>query len=469
MKSLIAKYRLHDSSWTYKGFHGVLHTFFPVGQTGVSMRDVFGDASRITLFVVKDNYVHWFWNDADLTRIRHLFLRRLRQNPNTLSLYRHRWRRQLRTFAGTMGRIDRTDLTALSDDQLAELYDRFYQSYLAEFKYFMMLGDAVSMHADRYLVPTFRRALGSAFDDVFPRLMATTHRSFVEREAVDRAELVARFRRTGTVPESLLERHAQRYFYLRNNYAVGERLRSRQVLSMVRRDASMPVAATPARPKAIRVRLSSWHRTLVRMMGAFFEIQDTRKQYVLKSNFYQFAFLREAARRTRLPFPLLQYSVYPEFRDVLRLAIRPSVLRARRQGCVCIMTERGHEIVTGAPAATVLRLLRRQPIRPSTLLGMVASRGRASGRVKVILKAHDLVNVDQGDVIVTSMTRPEMVPAMHLASAIVTDEGGITSHAAIVSRELGIPCIIGTKYATQVFHDGDLVEVDAFKGVVRKV
>ena len=67
------------------------------------------------------------------------------------------------------------------------------------------------------------------------------------------------------------------------------------------------------------------------------------------------------------------------------------------------------------------------------------------------------------------MTRPEMVVAMKKAGAIVTDEGGITSHAAVVSREFGIPCIIGTKKATKVFKDGDLVEVDANRGVVRRV
>lgn len=72
-------------------------------------------------------------------------------------------------------------------------------------------------------------------------------------------------------------------------------------------------------------------------------------------------------------------------------------------------------------------------------------------------------------VLVTSMTRPEFLPLMKQAAAVVTDEGGITCHAAIVSRELKIPCVIGTKVATQVLKDGDRVEVDADRGVVRKI
>ena len=67
----------------------------------------------------------------------------------------------------------------------------------------------------------------------------------------------------------------------------------------------------------------------------------------------------------------------------------------------------------------------------------------------------------------TQMTRPAFLPLMRMAVAIVTDEGGLTCHAAIIARELHIPCIVGTKVATQVLKDGDMVEVDAEKGSVR--
>ena len=74
-----------------------------------------------------------------------------------------------------------------------------------------------------------------------------------------------------------------------------------------------------------------------------------------------------------------------------------------------------------------------------------------------------------GNILVFNTTRPNYLPAMHRAVAIVTNEGELLSHAAIVSRELKIPCIIGTKIATQVLKDGDLVEVDAERGVVRRL
>ena len=89
--------------------------------------------------------------------------------------------------------------------------------------------------------------------------------------------------------------------------------------------------------------------------------------------------------------------------------------------------------------------------------------------MKVVENKHELEKVREGDIIVAPMTTPEYAPVFARVSAIITDEGGITCHAAIVARELRKPCIIGTKVATQILHDGDLVEVDADHGVVRRV
>lgn len=100
------------------------------------------------------------------------------------------------------------------------------------------------------------------------------------------------------------------------------------------------------------------------------------------------------------------------------------------------------------------------------LTGTIACKGVATGRAKVIFELSELDRVQPGDVLVTPMTTPEMIPALKKASAIITDEGGITCHAAIVSRELHIPCLIGTRTATQRIHDGDLLEVDADHGRV---
>ena len=100
------------------------------------------------------------------------------------------------------------------------------------------------------------------------------------------------------------------------------------------------------------------------------------------------------------------------------------------------------------------------------LVGAPASPGVAAGRVNVVLDPTDVSRVEQGDILVAAMTTPDFIPAMRRAAAIVTDRGGRTCHAAIVSRELGVPCIVGTDRATQALHVDDIVTVDGARGAV---
>lgn len=102
------------------------------------------------------------------------------------------------------------------------------------------------------------------------------------------------------------------------------------------------------------------------------------------------------------------------------------------------------------------------------LTGLAASPGIASGKVKIVRSLEELSKVVTGDILVTKMTNPDMVVTMQKSSAIITDEGGLTAHAAIVSREMGIPCVVGTEIATQKLIDGDIVTVDGFTGQVYK-
>lgn len=101
--------------------------------------------------------------------------------------------------------------------------------------------------------------------------------------------------------------------------------------------------------------------------------------------------------------------------------------------------------------------------------GTTGSAGYARGTVKILYTNKDLNKVKPGDIIVATMTRQDFITAIRKAKALVTDEGSITAHAAIIARELGIPCVVATKVATKILKDGDLVEVDANQGIVRKL
>ncbi len=106
---------------------------------------------------------------------------------------------------------------------------------------------------------------------------------------------------------------------------------------------------------------------------------------------------------------------------------------------------------------------------PKELRGTVACIGNAKGIARIVLVPQDILKINEGDVMVAPETAPDFVAGLRKVSALVTDQGGVTSHAAIVSRELNIPCIVGTKFATRILKDGDFIEVDAVNGIVRLI
>lgn len=126
-------------------------------------------------------------------------------------------------------------------------------------------------------------------------------------------------------------------------------------------------------------------------------------------------------------------------------------------------------IYTGQKAKTFLKkcnIEKNKISQSSQLQGMTAYPGKVKGVVKIINTPEDMNKMKSGDILVAHTTAPALVPAMKKAAAIITDDGGITCHAAIVSRELKIPCIVGIKTATQVLEDGVKVEVDAGAGLL---
>lgn len=143
------------------------------------------------------------------------------------------------------------------------------------------------------------------------------------------------------------------------------------------------------------------------------------------------------------------------------------VLQDRSVGYIFIGARGKYQILSGRQSGEFLKTLPEQETEGDKLSGRSIFFGQASGRVKIIKNNNDLKNIVVGDVLVTNMTTPNMTPTMKKAAAFVTDEGGITCHAAILAREMKKPCIVGTKIATKVLRDGDLVEVDANQGIVK--
>lgn len=215
------------------------------------------------------------------------------------------------------------------------------------------------------------------------------------------------------------------------------------------------------------------------VLGAFMHVlevlialQDVRKANVLRSNYAIHALLKKLQPQVAewsmdelLSFSPLELVQLVE--GTLPIHQR-ELIQACNRASVWLGAPEWYAVSTNKDVVEAIRGLLRI-VQEGQVKGLVAYTGIVRGRACVVLSEDDFGKMNEGDILVTSMTRPEFLPVMRKASAFVTNEGGITCHAAIVARELQKPCVIGTRTATSTFKDGELIEVDAERGIIKRV
>ncbi|HLD31446.1 MAG TPA: PEP-utilizing enzyme [Patescibacteria group bacterium] len=210
---------------------------------------------------------------------------------------------------------------------------------------------------------------------------------------------------------------------------------------------------------------------------------DTRNEAEYVASFVGFYLLPlydEMIKRLQLSITDLRTLCADEIVACLRGEANPQEILARK-GRICawllygktkqrinFTPEQGEEVFAFAEGQQSVRL--DNPVDPSVARrGITASRGKAQGRVKLVPSPDENYKVEEGDILFAYSTMVDNLPAMKKAAAFVTESGGLTCHAAVVAREFGVPCIVGLKNAMSLFKEGDMVEVDADNGMVRKL
>ncbi len=158
-----------------------------------------------------------------------------------------------------------------------------------------------------------------------------------------------------------------------------------------------------------------------------------------------------------------------EAREFFKNGNLPLDLSDRRKGEAIVFENGEYRTYYGVKCCLLLKKLMPETSSDGELKGMVACMGEATARVTIVRNADDARNFPSGNILVATMTVPELTPAMERASGIITDEGGVTCHAAIIAREYGIPCLVGTGNATSVFSNGDNVFLDCINGRAKKL
>lgn len=436
-------------------------------------------------FLYKD-VAWWFWDYKELKRVRRNVLKKIEKDPAYFVRIFRTWNKTWDKFLRVIAWAERFNLEKLPPRKLAEVYTKVYRACIEQASYAYMTDAFLTSGEDEWLVQEIRKrwpniAKRSDFQPIVQSLHQVRFPSFVAEETMDLLRIAQKKKKQRT---EAFERHAQRYYWLENNYhrslVLGPRYFEERLTELTHSiNAKEKLEAMKAEYKKNaankRKLLASLHastnlKTLVELLDMLARIQDYRKQAVLRSNHFLFAAAKRVAQMHKIPRLLALFLTGPEVVEALQGTIDKQRLHQRSKGSVFIATRRGVSVYDGKK----FHALHGPPFflprsKQSLIVGTPACPGHVSGRVKVVLRQSDFGKMKKGMILVTNNTTPEYVPIMKKARAIIADQGGLTSHTAIVSRELGIPSIIGTKLGTQLLKDGDLVEVDATQGIIKKI
>jgi phosphohistidine swiveling domain-containing protein len=392
------------------------------------------------------------------------------------------WQKDQDLFYKKCLEVGKTDLSRLSDKGLIKMQDDFVEITLNKNSSSSLI-DGFALGTDEMIADMIKKAYENSklkekmrFTEVFSVLTAPVHLSFINEAEVNLLNVA--------LGKKGIKQHQKDFFWIKNNYVDSyvltendfrkdiEKLKS---MDIDIKDELKKIEETPKRNKENKIRLmkeiklDDELKTLIKISEDFTYWQDERKKSTLWTTHYFSLILQEISKRVRIPLDEIKYMTPREVSNIFKKIPEIKELQERKKNGVFYWDIEGHEALYGKDADEV-----KNKILGSTDLsdvndfrGLTASMGKAVGKVKIVKSAKEIDKIEKGDILIAVMTRPDYVPAMKKAAAIVTDEGGITSHAAIVSRELGIPCIIGTKIATKVLKDGMLVEVNANHGWVK--
>lgn len=483
---------IEKTKWWFGEAPGVFQFCYAFMIGFIKLKKYFEINYNPGLLVIKNDYIWQCLSQKKTYRLGKYLHQQFSQNPRFLEKKIKIWKKFKTDFLAQGENIATTDLKKISRQELWNLYNNFQKSYINEFT-IPLCTDGFGIYSDPFLASRLEKIdpkKRTEIQEAISLLSQPIKKPFLVREKIDFLKLyLARSQKNFS---QRLKEHSDKYFWIRNNYQRAIYLSEDHFLALVKEEIDKHSQ------KEIRNELQkierNWHNlkkkkkiirnkiklekeldSLARLTGVLGWWQDQRKEMALRAAYYLDLLLKEIARRAKYSLEEVEYFLPQEIKDFLLRNKLPDkeILRKRSKLSIFVVRPDKEMMVTRERARKIYTILEKQRKFVSKILkGIVASQGKYGkkirGRIKVILDP-TTKDLRKGEILVTSMTRPEFTPLMKKAKALITNEGGLLSHAAIVSRELNLPCLIGTRQATEVLKDGDLVEVDAEKGIVKKI
>jgi phosphohistidine swiveling domain-containing protein len=377
--------------------------------------------------------------------------------------------------------LDIVNLIALSDPGLLEIYKNVCSLYTDWF----VLGavcEPVGIKGE-YLVSKLVNHASNP-DKALCLLTTTARKSFSKRELEELFAIAIKFKE-GIAVDELLSSHSKKWFWLHNNYFKTEVLTTeyfknelKTLLSkyptpgeyLTEMELATKQMITEKNKLISELKLREKEKQLIEILDFHAWYQDYRKEYIMILLHYLDVVLREIATRKQLTLEDVKWLLREEVIGLFQGKNFNALIRERKKYAFFVWENDKFGSFAGEDARKKEKEILGHIKTSKEIIeipGNIANKGKVRGIARVTMNSSEAKHLTKGEILVTSMTSPDFISAIKKAAAIVTNEGGILCHAAIVSREFGIPCIVGTGIATKSIKNGDLIEVDANHGFVR--
>jgi phosphohistidine swiveling domain-containing protein len=500
--------------------------YWPLGPAAANVIEVLADGMEV---VLDDNYKEMFvaflrrhQNNCSLREAYFALgkktLARIEEDPEYLPQVRAKFESMMPEFEATYEKFDSASLEKKSNEELWRFYDDYYHAYRRIYPFGEMLPysirDSLADKLEDYLKTLLAQkgaGVEKKFGEYYSLLSTPKEKSFATREETGLLRILAEIqgdavflKAFASAPKedalSLLKdsrfarelaSHAAAFCWVPFDYGL-ETWDERHFAGALHDLAAQGFDARKRltqledyyarlgeRQSALfdELGVSPHYRALFRVAQDSAFMIDFKKEFFTKSHYALQRLLDEIARRLSFSRTAVRYMLPPEVKTaLLNEKLPPDFTNERFErrefNVIYHVAGKRRTLYEGADVERVLEregFSVRKDVGVVEVKGLCACAGTAVGPAKIVKSAAELAKLEPGDVLVAYQTTPDFVRTMKRAAAIVTNEGGITCHAAIVSRELGVPCVIGTKIATSVFKDGDVLQVKASHGIVRKV
>ena len=457
----------------------------------LSKREMPGNDLQNVLTVVSDRMVTQYYRDEEVPaacRLGEVFL-----DAEYFSSFIKNSEKARKTFFSVYEKKERTDLHGASNEELLALFDEYLSAYVEICRFFQASQHWYTLAAEKKLKALLMENGESEEEANRNFSILTLPREFdlIKKEEIDFLELAS----NESANEENFLSHAKKHAWLffntydsedvrrflhskwRSNRKTGEE--AKKILEHLKKEREGIVRKQEEILSNLKNRGEA-----ERLMPVFQRLATDRlelKGVWSGAEFLFSVFFNEVARRFSVSTENLMWAYCAEdFRKLISEGAKLSAAEVEKRKKIYLFLLRDGKLrfFSGEVAEEMARMevsFGKKQTEITEFKGITANPGRAVGRVRLVflrdlkMLANDLAAFQQGEIMVTPMTQPTMTLIVKKAAAIVADEGGITSHAAMIAREFGKPCIVGAHIATQVLKTGDLIEVDATKGVVRKI